>query len=253
MRDEVAHLCRYVCHTFVVLTNHPDDRQVDQRTLRAKTKMIDAAQLIIATKGIDALTLREVQEMAGQKNKSAACYHFGSREGLIAASILRVVANLNGRRQANIDALNAPLDELSLRQLVELLISPHLDGVFSVPSSTEARFLHQCSMHPGLINMMRHRGDSATVVSIRSVLSQRLEHFSPATRVVRLDFVMTLVVSWLAQFEAFRELDIAPPIPSDIARADLIDTCLAMVEYPAESVNKIDLHWSTEYTETWRL
>ena len=47
--------------------------------------MIDAGERLAAERGIAAMSLREVQAAAGQRNKSAAQYHFGSRTGLIEA------------------------------------------------------------------------------------------------------------------------------------------------------------------------
>ena len=47
--------------------------------------MIDAAERLAAERGMAAMSLREVQAAAGQRNKSAAQYHFGSRAGLIEA------------------------------------------------------------------------------------------------------------------------------------------------------------------------
>ncbi|MCU1639860.1 MAG: taurine dioxygenase [Nocardia sp.] len=45
--------------------------------------MIDAAERLIAERGLAAVTLQDVQNAAGQSNRSAAKYHFGSRDGLL--------------------------------------------------------------------------------------------------------------------------------------------------------------------------
>ena len=51
--------------------------------------MLDAAERLFAEKGIDATTVSEVHRIAGQSNKSAVHYHFGSREGLVQAVVAR--------------------------------------------------------------------------------------------------------------------------------------------------------------------
>ncbi len=51
----------------------------------AREQMILAAERLIAERGIDAVSLREIGATAGQRNNSAAQYHFGTKEGLVAA------------------------------------------------------------------------------------------------------------------------------------------------------------------------
>lgn len=230
-----------------------EPRSVDSRSARARTQMMDAAERIVATKGLDALTLRDVQDAAGQRNKSAATYHFGSREGLIGATLLRLVTDLNTRREELIRSVGIPLVEMSRNQLVEMMIAPHLDGVLRKQQSYEARFIQQCSMHPSLINLMRHRGQHPNILSVRQHLTERLEHLSPASRVIRLDYVMSLVVSWTAQYEAFREVAVMLPVPPAIAREDLLNVCIAMVNCEPDAASQIDENWHTSYTRTWRL
>lgn len=215
--------------------------------------MMDAAERIVATRGLDALTLREVQETSGQKNKSAATYHFGSREGLIGSVLLRLVGTFNARREVMINSMEIPLQDAPRDTLVELMIAPHLDGVFSSDTSYEARFLHQCSMHPSLINLVRHRGRDQNVLSVRRLLTDRLDHLSPASRVIRLDYVMSLVTTWMAQYEAFRDFDVMPAIPAAIAREDLLNLCIAMIDSRADAAGQVDNDWHTTYTKTWRL
>jgi AcrR family transcriptional regulator len=62
-------------------------RSWDRQLSGARTAMVDAAERLMAERGIAAVSLREVQDAAEQRNKSAAHYHFGSREGLIRAII----------------------------------------------------------------------------------------------------------------------------------------------------------------------
>ena len=53
----------------------------------AREQMIDAAERLASERGLGAMSLRDVMAEAGQRNKSAAQYHFGSREGLVEAVI----------------------------------------------------------------------------------------------------------------------------------------------------------------------
>ena len=55
------------------------------RSAATRRKFIRAAQKLYAEKSIDAVSLNQVTSAAGQKNRNALQYHFGSREGLIQA------------------------------------------------------------------------------------------------------------------------------------------------------------------------
>ena len=59
-----------------------------------------------------------------QRNKSAARYHFGSREGLIEAVVAARMGPVNQRRLEMLAAYDARPGEPSLRDLVAALVVP---------------------------------------------------------------------------------------------------------------------------------
>jgi AcrR family transcriptional regulator len=73
--------------------------------LDTQTQLLDVAERLFAERGIDAVSLSEILETAGQRNKSAIYYHFGSKEGLIAAIAERRSHILNERRSQLLDEL----------------------------------------------------------------------------------------------------------------------------------------------------
>ena len=95
-------------------------------------RMIEAAERIGAQEGLAAMSLRSVQAAAGQRNKSAAQYHFGNREGLIAAVVRTRMSPVNERRLALLLALD---DSAGTADLVEVLVRPPAEAVLGAPSS----------------------------------------------------------------------------------------------------------------------
>jgi AcrR family transcriptional regulator len=117
----------------------------------ARSARIDAAEVLVAERGLAAMSLREVQGRAGQFNKNAAQYHFGNREGLIAAVIETRMGPINERPWQML----AELDHAaSIRKLMEALIYPLAQAVLNNPSSHYARFLAQAFFDPQLSAMI---------------------------------------------------------------------------------------------------
>ena len=58
---------------------------VSQQT---REELILAAERLFSEFGIDAVSLRQINAAAGQRNSSAAHYHFGSKDALIAATLV---------------------------------------------------------------------------------------------------------------------------------------------------------------------
>lgn len=65
--------------------------------LATKNKILDAAEIIYGEDGIEALTLRVITERAGV-NLAAINYHFGNKEALARAMLLRAIEPLNDER-----------------------------------------------------------------------------------------------------------------------------------------------------------
>lgn len=76
--------------------------------------MLDVAERLFAERGIDGVSLRTVGQAAGQRNNSAAQYHFGSRDGLVRAVLGRRWESVDQRRSELAAELppDAPLDAL---------------------------------------------------------------------------------------------------------------------------------------------
>jgi AcrR family transcriptional regulator len=82
-------------------------------TQLTRQKIISTAERLFAERGIDAVSLNEITRAAGQKNKSALSYHFGSKESLLLAIIEK-------HEPAILAQLNAYLDDLEQRKALTI-------------------------------------------------------------------------------------------------------------------------------------
>ncbi|GGL15395.1 TetR/AcrR family transcriptional regulator [Nocardia jinanensis] len=91
--------------------------------------LMEAAEQLFAARGVDAVTLREIQLAAGQSNSSVIGYHFGSREGLVRALITYRLAGLDAGRQALLDRIRDEGTAADPRAVVWLMVRPLADSI----------------------------------------------------------------------------------------------------------------------------
>jgi AcrR family transcriptional regulator len=87
-----------------------------------RARLLDATERLIGEHGVDGVSVRAINA-AAESNSAAAHYHFGSKEGLVAAALERRMEGLAADRFEML----APLERLRrppVRGLVEALVVP---------------------------------------------------------------------------------------------------------------------------------
>jgi AcrR family transcriptional regulator len=102
---------------------------VSPRALRTdgrdtREQLLLTAERLFAQRGIDAVSVREILNEAGQRNKNAAQYYFGGREGLITALVTARSDALNRRREVLLDEIESSERRNDLRALCTVLVAP---------------------------------------------------------------------------------------------------------------------------------
>lgn len=202
--------------------------------------MLEAAERIIAERGMPALTLKDVQIAADQSNKSAAKYHFGSRQGLIEALVELRMSPVDTRRQELLDEIERVGDPTTVRQAVEALVRPLAAETLGRPGSRYARFLVQALFDPALADTIRKHLRAGTYRHVHRLLVD----LCPAPAQVahwRADSIVMLAMTTLAAHEGS---DRTPAQTAAIV-SNLVDTCVAVLEAPTTSTPD-----PTEHTDT---
>jgi AcrR family transcriptional regulator len=199
----------------------------------AREQMIDAAERLAAERGLAAMSLREVQAAAGQRNKSAAQYHFGSKEGLVEAVVAARMGVVGARRREMLDALGATPDR---RDLVEALVLPLADHVLAGPDASRwARFLLQASNDPTFATVVRRSFEGSSFRDVRVALLASLDHLPEPIRPRRLEHALGLVVASLAVLEAGTQPDGRTALPPAVQVTDLVDMAVGVLDAPASA------------------
>jgi AcrR family transcriptional regulator len=94
-----------------------------------KQRLLDAAERLFAERGFEGTSMRAVTQ-AANASVSAANYHFGSKEALLQAALLRRLEPLNRRRLEALDALEAAADggAVSVEALLEAFLRPAFEA-----------------------------------------------------------------------------------------------------------------------------
>lgn len=107
----------------------PSERRRNASGESTRVMLMEVAERLFATRGIEAVTLKEIQQAAGQSNTSVIRYHFGSREGLIRALIAYRQASLGADRQEMLTTMREQGKEADPRAVVWLLVRPLANSI----------------------------------------------------------------------------------------------------------------------------
>ncbi len=133
------------------------------------------------------MATREIVEAAEQRNTSAVSYHFGSREGLLAALLARRGGPVDRDRGRRREALGAEPD---LEALVGCLVVPYAELLASEPGRSYLRIVAQLR---GTFAAWRVGSDAATTVHLARILDE-LDARIDAPAAVRRERVVAMIV-----------------------------------------------------------
>ena len=199
---------------------------------RVKQALLDAAEELFASKGVDAVSNRHIAEHTGSANHSAVAYHFGGRDELIRALIERHTDDTRRRRR---ELANLLVEEPDLRDLLGCLILPWTDQLASLPRpSWRARLVQQLKATPSEVELIAALSDPL----VDELFQRAMELLSdiPVPVLVGRSWIMgRMVAEACAQYEARLEQDTMEPNWNGLAYF-LIDACAGMFVAPVTSV-----------------
>jgi AcrR family transcriptional regulator len=112
-------------------------------------ELLQTAERLFARDGVENVALTQIVAQAGQKNRSALHYHFGSRSGVLTAVLNRRLASINGRREAMMAALPA---SPTVAEVLRAEIAPLAQVIVEEPwGSDYLSILAQVTYHPQLL------------------------------------------------------------------------------------------------------
>ena len=186
------------------------------------------AERLFARRGLYQVTVREIVEAAGQRNVSALSYHFGSREGVIEAILIRHGDPTDLARGELLDKVGR---DASTRELVATLVVPYSAHLDRPDGRDYLRIVAQMSARFATWRESA-AGTGPCLIEILDILEQRPRHLPPALRrerVVELIMLMTVALAERARgIESRRTLELDNPT----FEANLTDVLVGILDAP---------------------
>jgi AcrR family transcriptional regulator len=205
--------------------------QAAERSTR--DRILDAAEQLMAERGVDAVSLREINSAADQRNASGVQYYFHNRLGLVMAVIERHMSAVDERRNQLLDELD--LHDATAAAVLRTLVAPLADELGSPSGRRYLRILQDLFSRPqsdaarGSILSM-NRG----LRRVRPVLTRLLTDLPPPVRQARTSLCMIVLLATLA--DEARTIDEQPEVDrlrGPLFVSNLVDVLAGVLSAPA--------------------
>jgi AcrR family transcriptional regulator len=95
-----------------------------------RERLLITAEELFGRRGIDAVTLKEIGDASGQRNKVVTQYHFGDKDGLIAAIVEYRYPRIHRSQRALLDTATAAVaGPRDVRTLARVMVVPAAEQV----------------------------------------------------------------------------------------------------------------------------
>jgi AcrR family transcriptional regulator len=193
--------------------------------------LVLAAERLFAEHGITGVSLRQVVHAAGQKNMSAAHYHFGSRDGLLRAVMALRMSRINSCRSQLLSRAPVSPAGHDLRFYVEAFVLPLSDQLAPRPEGNYClRFLEQYRHFPTDYELLLQL--EPTAFEMAAQIRRLLSYLPPRIVETRLKNALSMIVAALAAAEEAISAGKLSDRDLPLITADLVDTMAAAMAAP---------------------
>jgi AcrR family transcriptional regulator len=199
-----------------------------------KLGLVLAAERLFAERGLNGVSLRQINEAAGQRNASAAHYHFGSRDGVVRAVFEYRMATVDARRRAVVEALRREGRMSDARALVGAWVRPLAVELTPRPEGNHyIRFLDQVRRAWTPLPRDLTRGLDVGWRETSEALGLLLRYLPAPVTQARLVNAADHCIGALAQLEAQLMRGAAPAVPQQVE--NLIDMVVGALTAPVSA------------------
>jgi AcrR family transcriptional regulator len=200
-----------------------------------KQALLDAAAVLMDEHGVDNVTVQDISQASGHRNRSAVKYHFGSRDAVVRAVVMRTMETVDAERNVLLDHLETTGAPLTPRSVIEVVIGP-LARQLRTPEGR--RYLRLCAQ---LINHPRFMNDAGDAITLNSSIRRCARHLIPVLirlpgpiAAERASQVTGFIVRACGDQSRLMDSDAParPVLSVDDFTVNLVDTVQAILEAP---------------------
>lgn len=204
------------------------------RATQTRHKIIAAAEQLFAERGMESVSLAEINAASEQRNRNAVQYHFGDKQQLLQAVFDKHGAGIHQHRCDILDGIESS-NAFSLDDLVSALVLPVAEklndkdgGVAFVRINSRLAFNNSQRFY--LNDDEGGKGEQR----LASLLQQRLQHLEESVLELRLALAVDLMFHTLADHAALRQQQHqhSPLTHTPLVVSQLIDSITALLETP---------------------
>lgn len=169
-----------------------------ERGRDTRERLLDAAERLFAERGFWGTSMRAVTQAAGA-SVSAANYHFGSKEALLRATLLRRVEPVNRRRLERLDALERAAGgrPLGLEVILEAFLRPLFEERASSPEAPARHRQVAARLYadpPQLVAALKHELFASVSARFLDALARALPERKPGEIALAFQFAVGVMV-----------------------------------------------------------
>jgi len=202
---------------------------VPRDSTATKERLLREAERLFARRGLYQVTVREITEAAEQRNVSALNYHFGSREGLLDAILVRHGDPTDVARGERLAAIGR---DAPSRELVAALVVPYAAHLARPAGRDYLRIVAQLSAR---FNTWRDpaRGTGPFLREILDILEARPPDVAPAVRRERVvEMIMLMTVAMAERARVIESVHRTPELDEPTFVENLTDVLVGVLEAP---------------------
>jgi TetR/AcrR family transcriptional regulator, regulator of cefoperazone and chloramphenicol sensitivity len=199
-----------------------------------RDRLMQAGERLFARNGVDRVRLREINELAGQRNSSALHYHFGSRDGLVLAILRRHQDEVDAAVARQLDQWDREGHQPDVREIAAAVVRPEAEKLNSPSGRDFLRIVPY--VVPGLSATLRQGRAHPLTPQTRRVLDlfeTRIAELPEEVRRERLVVYMLMLTAVLADRAQQLESRSRPPLGHEQFVEHVLDMVEGIFSVPA--------------------
>jgi AcrR family transcriptional regulator len=200
-----------------------------------KQALLDAAAVLMDERGVDNVTIQDISQASGHRNRSAVQYHFGSRDAVIRAVISRTMEPLDAERNLLLDHLETTGIPITARAVLDVVVLPLTRQLRTQEGRRYIRLCAQLINHPKFMTDAR---DAITVntsaARCAAYLLPSLDHLPAPIAAERTSQVVGYIIRACSDQSRLMDGDspARPLLSIEDFTVNLVDTILAILQAP---------------------